>query len=202
MNNFPTKQTVIIYNGTNHPINIYKLEDCLQNRHGQYFLKDPAIKPLSTYCQERPLSVTTNKVPGCSIDGVLYCPPDIYTRPIDILPNANFYDTVIVSSLYAAHARLALANFPDYLDRLFTPITVYASDPQKSRADKLGAVGFQKAFYIRTPQDYSLMLQRGERPSRSALEATFTAYSNPGIMLDYVTSCCLQQLRGYLANTN
>ena len=202
MNTFSTKQAVTVYNGTNHPINMYKLEDCLQNRRGQYFLKNPAATPLSTYDQERPLSVTTNKVAGCFFDGILYCPPDMYTRPIDILPNANFYDTIIVSSLYAAHAKLALANYPDYLDRLFTPITVYASNPQKSKPDKLGAVGFQKAFYIWTPQDYSLMLQRGERPSRSALETTLAAYSNPGTVLDYVTSFCLQQLRGYLANTN
>lgn len=191
---------VKIYNGTNHQISVYKMEDCLQNRHGQYFIKSPAAVPVCTYVQQQPLSVTTQKVGGFNIGPIWCYPTDLVTKPLDIPIGALWYDMIIVSSIYAEYARLTLANYPAYLDRLYTPITVYSSDPHATMASKVGTVGFKKPYFIYGPQDYIFMLQRGEQPSIFSIASMINVYKCTSYAMDYTTSIYLQELKKYLDN--
>lgn len=189
------------YNGVNHDVALYcNPDDYTVNRKGQYFLKNDNAKPSDIIHQVRPLSVHSQLVPVDSSDTKLFLPEAIGSH-IETLPNLYDYDIIIVSSRYADIARQTQGGNLEYLDRLYTPITLYSGNPYYANefTTKIGCVGFRKVWYPRTPQEYVTELRAGRLPSVASMKTCIEIYSTHRAYCDFNTSSWLRELESYLS---
>ena len=77
----------------------------------------------------RPLSVKSQLIPTSSSEMNIFLPEAVGAQ-LEFASEPYNYDIIIVSSLYANIARQTQGSNPDYLDRLYSPITLYSEDPQ------------------------------------------------------------------------
>lgn len=174
-----------VYNGTNHELAMYDMSDVYTTRTtNMYFLKSNSKCKYSTYEQEFPLNVERS-----------YCTP-----PLCILPNYYDYDTIVVSSKYAKTAMEQCFRIdPHYLDRLYTPITVYDTEKDKN---PVGAVGFKKVVAPWRVEDYYNIVywhlnSGGVRPSLSAIKLVL---DDPYIKVNPYMSNYVYYLSNYIQN--
>lgn len=188
------------YNGVNHDVTYFNNSvDYTVNRKGQYFLTNPCAKPSEIIQQSKPLSVQSQLISIDSSDTKIFLPEAI-SYQIEILPDSINYDVIIVSSRYADIARQTQSGNPDYLDRLYTPITLYTENPQyTNNVDKVGCVGFRKIWYPRTPQEYVRELYEGHLPSIASMKTCVEIYKIHRAYCDYNTAQCLNELESYLS---
>ncbi|MBO5372297.1 MAG: hypothetical protein J6A75_06220 [Lachnospiraceae bacterium] len=191
-----------VFNGCNHPINFYS-KNYAQNRKTQFFLTTENALPDKIYSQGNPLSAYSyfeRANPCCGIN--LFFPEMLKAR-LDIASNYYEYDIILVSSRYAALAKQVFFNNPDYLDRLFCPITLYNRNPEESnqnsleKAKKIGCIGFRKVWSTKTPQNYMAELRAGYYPSVASMQICqeiFRQYP----YLDPETKANLDQLQAFL----
>lgn len=194
------KHTPRKYNGVNHDLFLYLNSDNFAvNRKGQYFLTNPEAKPDEILRQMRPLSVKSQLIPTSSSEMNIFLPEAVGAQ-LEFASEPYNYDIIIVSSLYANMARQTQGSNPDYLDRLYSPITLYSEDPQDSNhfANKIGCVGFRKVWYPRIPQEYVNELRTGRLPSVTSMKLCIDMYHSQRAYCDYNTSCWLHELENYL----
>lgn len=189
------------YNGVNHDVSLYiDTKNYTINRKGQYFLTNQNAIPDEIIHQVRPLSVQSQLVPIDSSDTKIFLPEAIGSQ-IETLPNPYDYDIIIVSSRYADIARQTQGGNPEYLDRLYTPITLYSGNPQYANGftSKIGCVGFRKVWYPRTPQEYVTELRAGRLPSVASMKTCVEIYNTHRAYCDFNTSTWLRELESYLS---
>ncbi len=106
------------------------------------------------------------------------------------MPNYFEYDIIVVSSRYADLARQTQGGGNiDFLDRFFTPVPLYDSDPQLSRfTNKIGTAGFRKVWFPKTPQEYVLELRSGKLPSISAIQVCIAMHKDHRAYCDLNTT--------------
>lgn len=190
-----------IYNGTNHELNMYDPQDTYMDREGKYYLKLASSIPKSIIERGIALSVQygINSDNNTVINSLHYYQPNRSYTYLDTLPNFKEYDTIVVSSKYAKIARKrCFQNDPDYLDRLFTPISIYNKEDNKV----IGAIGFQKVCDNRNIIDYCQMVDSHLRlcsapPSLSAIASAVDYYSNFSY-IDPTTLSYINYLKDYL----
>ncbi len=162
-----------IFNATNHEVKVYPMHSCAENRKGQYFLNTSFVEPIKIIPQVSLLSIAESNRQLISFSEIPLFLPSGHSSNVPKLQNYTFYDIIIVSSKYA---NAALKAFPgsenyDYLDRLFTPINLYSTNPENSQEYTIiGCVGIKKVVNIFTPQYYCLLLAQGATPSRCAIQ--------------------------------
>lgn len=197
MNNYVIRK----YNGVNHDLSIYLTpKDFAVNRKNQYFLTNPSAQPDEIIRQMRPLSVKSQLVPLNSSEMNIFL-PEAFGAQIEFASNPYDYDIIIVSNLYANIARQTQGSNPDYLDRLYSPVTLYSDDPQNAKhfAAKIGCVGFRKVWYPRTPQEYVNELKAGRLPSVTSMKSCIDMYRSQRAYCDFSTSFWLRELEMYVA---
>lgn len=188
------------YNGVNHDLSFYQnQDDFAMNRKNQYFLTNRNAEPSEIIRQVRPLSVKSQLIPSVSSELNIF-PPEAANSQIEIIPNACDYDVIIVSGLYADIARQTQSSDSDYLDRLYTPITLYAEDPQNTsyNVPKIGCVGFRKVWYSHTPQEYVMALRSGYLPSVTSMRFCVDMCHSQRAYCDFYTMSWLRELENYL----
>lgn len=191
-----------VFNGCNHPINFYS-KNYAQNRKNEFFLTSENALPDKIYSQGNPLSAYScleRANPCCDINLFF---PEMLKAKLDIVPNYYEYDVILVSSRYAALAKQVFLNNPDYLDRLYSPITLYDKNPEESnqksleKAQKIGCIGFRKVWSAKTPQNYMNEIKAGYCPSVASMQIcqdTFRQYP----YLDPEMKANFDQLQAFL----
>lgn len=171
MNNYNFDNEIIkVYNGTNHPVAIYHLdnENFISKRgKKEYILRDDAkVKPVEFYPKQVPLSVDSAGNPLIKIGNINYSYPD-NIKPIIPFEGYRNYDVIIVSSLYAEAVKLTAINFNtyeinDYLDRLYI-----VHEPIFSpHAEKIiGSGSLLKPIGFKGPEIYNQEIHNGHKPS-------------------------------------
>ena len=188
------------YNGVNHDLYLYlNPNNFAANRKNQYFLTNSSAKPDEIIPQERPLSVKKQLIPS-GLSEINIFLPGAFGAQLESVSQSYDYDMIIVSNIYADIARQTQCTNPDYLDRLYSPITLYSEDPQITtyRVNKVGCVGFQKVWYPRTPQEYMNELKSGRMPSVISMKLCIDMYHCQRIYCDYNTIFWLHELENYL----
>lgn len=185
------------YNGVNHDIYVYS-KDFAVNRKNQYFLTNPQATPDEIIKQEKPLSVYSVNIPICTkLLKTNVFSPEVYGVNIDFALNPFDYDMIIVSNFYANIARQMSNINPDYMDRLYSPVTLYSENPQNANhfvSKKIGCIGFRKVCFPRTPRDYVNEIYSGGVPSKTSIKLCIDMYRSQGICYDNDTMSCLYQL--------
>ena len=190
-----------IYNGTNHELCMYDPEDTYMDREGKYYLRSTSSTPNSIIQQNTALSVQygVNSNNNTIINSLFYYQPNRTYTYLDALPNFKEYDTIVVSSKYAKVARKrCYQNDPDFLDRLFTPISIHNREDNQI----IGAIGLQKVCDNRNIVDYCQMVDchlrlGGAQPSLSAIALAVDYYSSFAY-IDSTTLSYINYLRDYL----
>jgi len=185
----------VFYNAVNHPVLLYHQNEVAMNRKEQYFLENTNAAPYLIVHQNRPLSAHAMALPiqRRAYETGLFLPEGCNSY-LDFPPNPYSYDVIIVSTRYAKLAISTPGVTVDYLDRLYTPIPVYKSEPSKEYFnEKVGSVGFRKAMIPRMPQDYLNLIQLGQRPSLASIHACLEFFKKQPCY-DAGINAALQQL--------
>lgn len=188
-----------IYNGVNHSLSIFTSPtDFTANRKGQYFLTNHLARPNLVINQNRPLSARTCSTP-LTASPIFFFPESIGAQ-LDTIPNPADYDLIVVSGIYAQLACQVYFNNPDFLDRLYVPVPLFADDPQHSEnCRKIGVIGFRKVLFPKTPLHYLSDLRSGHSPSLASIKICIELYRqftcDPSILVG------LQKLEQWLTNS-
>lgn len=171
MNNYNFDDEIIkVYNGTNHPVAIYHLDNenfIAKRGKKEYILRDYKVKPVGFYPQQVPLSVDRAENPLIKIGNTNYSYSD-NIKPIIPFEGYKNYDVIIVSSLYAEAVKLTAINFNtyeinDYLDRLYVVNEpVFLPNSKKI----IGSGSLQKPRVgFKSPEIYNQEIFNGHKPS-------------------------------------
>jgi len=185
-----------IYNATNHDINFYfSPEYYAVNCRGQYFLTNPDAKPDMVLRQQRPLCAISSLTQIKDAGQINLIFPESLSVQVESLSNYTDFDCIIVSNIYAQLFLMSLNPNPDFADRLYTPVTLFSSDPQLNfgQAAKIGAVGLRKVTLPKLPSDYVQELRCGKLPSVSSMQVCLSIYKTYPY-IDYNTEAWLKEL--------
>lgn len=176
-NNF-NNNVIKFYNGTNHDISIYKIDnDNFESKRNSssYYLTNPNIQPEFSIPKRNPLNV--NSYIGNNYDyyGIAFSLPDDNCQ-VCLLQDYERYDVIIVSRRYAEAARRA--NLPwDYLDRLYiVGSKVFLGGTQQL----IGNGGLLKLTLPYRIEGYIGAFQSGKIPSLISASLCLQLYANSG----------------------
>ncbi len=166
-----------IYNGTNHDITIYNLDNMnfSSSRFQKgYTLTNPNLNPVLYLEKKNPLNVQYMTVQPLTLGGLSFTFPEVIMN-LTMLPDYRSYDAIIVSSKYY-EAALRL-NYPvEYIDRLYLlSDKVYGQD-----SNLIGNIGLKKV-HCYTPRDYLNAIARGESLSAYSVEISLMYFKNYGL---------------------
>lgn len=182
------------YNGVNHDIKFYNPECCAANRRGDHFLRYGNEKPSSIIQWSEPLSVYSSAVKYgittlCMKDGI----------NIDFLNNYEYYDSIIVSRKYAECAKVYLADYTEYLDRLWVTVPLYDRNTEMyDECNKIGCVFVQRVVPVQEPRYYMELIRSKHRPSLFSVSEAINNTSITGKYGRIFNSNAIGYLREYL----
>ena len=172
--NYLNNQCIRTYNGTNHDVSIYAVDDknFKSNRHGScYYLTDAEVKPIITFEQKNALDINKTGHASYVIDGVRYSLPDSISSVVQP-SNPEEYDTIIVSRFYAEKAMSCCSM--DFVDRLYT-VGMKIIDAE---GNLIGNEGLQKVSPPRDVYYYIRMFENNQHPSLSAALLCINSYQS------------------------
>lgn len=174
-NNF-NNNVIKFYNGTNHDISIYKIDnDNFESKRNSssYYLTNPNIQPEFSISKRIPLNVNSYIGNNYDFYGIAFSLPDSNFQ-IYPLPGYESYDVIIVSRRYAEAARGA--NLPgDYLDRLYiVGSKVFLGGTQQL----IGNGGLLKLTLPYRIEGYIGAFQSGKIPSLISAKLCLQLYAN------------------------
>ena len=185
-----------MYNGCNHNITFYgNYLKYAMTRKEKFFLTEEGTKPDYVIRQMRPLCIRNTSEKK---ENSLLLAPEVFETQIDIAPNYNCYDVIVVSYRYATFCYKQFPAYVDYIDRLFVPVKLYDKNPEKEKASVVGCVGFQKYCYPKTPEQYVIDINNGYKPSKAAVEVCCELYNNPCVSKTITDRIWISQLINYV----
>lgn len=185
-----------VYNACNHELNLYMNNTkYAMTRKEKFFLTEEGTKPDYIIRQMRPLCIrnTSDKK-----ENSLLLAPEVFETQIDIAPNYNRYDVIVVSYRYATFCYKQFPAYVDYIDRLFVPVKLYDKNPEKEKASVVGCVGFQKYCYPKTPEQYVIDINNGYKPSKAAVQVCCELYNNPCVSKTITDTIWISKLINYV----
>ena len=188
------------YNAVNHDLIVYGNTNSYRTtRKGNHFLNGYDYNPTELIPQMKPLNVNKIETPAAPNFNELFY-PETYGVQIEKLPNSYEYDMIIVSNLYGQVAVQTQSTDIDFLDRLYTPIKLYAQNPELIKTDNkvIGCIGFRKVWYPKTPTEYINDIHRGLHPSRASINVCISMCKRPEIYINVYNTAMLNQLENYL----
>lgn len=176
-NNF-NNNVIKFYNGTNHDISIYKIDnDNFESKRNSssYYLTNPNIQPEFSISKRIPLNVNSYIGNNYDFYGIAFSLPDSNFQ-IYPLPGYESYDVIIVSRRYAEAA--LRENLPwDYLDRLYiVGSKVFLGGTQQL----IGNGGLIKLTPPNIIENYIGAFQSGKIPSLISAKLCLQLYVNSG----------------------
>ncbi len=165
-----------IYNGTNHDITIYNLDNMnfSSSRFQKgYTLTNPNLNPVLYLEKKNPLNVQYMTVQPLTLGGLSFTFPEVILN-LTMLPDYRSYDVIIVSSKYY-EAALRL-NYPvEYIDRLY----LLSDKVYGQNSSLIGNIGLKKA-HCYTPREHLNAIRRGEWLSAYSIEISLMYFKNYG----------------------
>lgn len=194
--NLFNNEIVKFYNGTNHDVSIYKIdnENFKSNRNYSSFrLINAEVQPKVKLEQRNVLDVKRIVPNSFDYNGVPFSLPDsIY--PVEQFTGAENFDVIIVSRFYAENA-LKFNLSPDYIDRLY----IVGSRVIDESGSLIGNSGLQKAVCPLDIVYYINAFENNRIPSLVSAKLCLQQYKNMNTNMDLNTHNAITKLERYIA---
>ena len=196
LRNLINDQFIKFYNGTNHDVLIYAIDNenfKSSRNYSSFQLTNPVINPKLRLEQRNALDVKRYIPDSFDYNGVAFGLPDsIY--PVEQFAGAENYDVIIVSRFYAESA-LKFNLSPDFIDRLY----IVGPRVIDEAGNLIGNSGLQKAAIPLDIKYYINAFENGQIPSIVSVKLCLQQYKRMGADGDFNSRNAIAKLEAQLA---